>query len=69
MVGWQWVFIFWGIPAVILGFLIAVLSWPTGRAGPWLTDEECAALEDDPGPRKAGAEAAAIAPHEHSARP
>ena len=24
MVGWQWVFIFWGIPAVILGILVLV---------------------------------------------
>lgn len=43
--GWQWVYIFWGIPAVILG--VVVLVWLKDRpsdAG-WLTSEERSALE------------------------
>jgi ACS family tartrate transporter-like MFS transporter len=45
LVGWQWVFIFWGIPAVVLGFVVlAVLADRPSQAS-WLTDEERAALE------------------------
>jgi len=45
LVGWQWVFIAWGIPAVILG--LVVLKYLTDRPGQaqWLTAEERAALE------------------------
>ncbi|WP_165235264.1 MFS transporter [Aquisphaera insulae] len=47
LAGWQWVFIFWGIPAVILGAIILFLlpDWPRDAA--WLSDEERAALEDE----------------------
>lgn len=43
--GWQWVFIVWGIPAVVLGFM--VLTWLTDRPAQakWLQDDERAALE------------------------
>ncbi len=43
--GWQWVFIAWGIPAVILG--VVVLGYLTDRPkdARWLDDEERSALE------------------------
>lgn len=45
LVGWQWVFIFWGLPAVILG--LVVLNYLTDRPkeAQWLTLEEREALE------------------------
>ncbi len=45
LVGWQWVFILWGIPAIILGIAILFLisDWP--REAVWLTEEEREALE------------------------
>ncbi len=46
MVGWQWVFIFWGIPAVILGILVLVYLTDRPAQARWLTDEERAALEE-----------------------
>jgi ACS family tartrate transporter-like MFS transporter len=43
--GWQWIYIAWGIPAVLLG--IAVYFWLTDRPSQarWLSDEERRALE------------------------
>ncbi len=43
--GWQWVYIFWGIPAVLLG--VMVLLWLKDRPADakWLTTEERVALE------------------------
>ncbi len=45
LTSWQWVFVFWGLPAVILG--IVVLIWLTDRPrdAKWLTLEEREALE------------------------
>jgi len=45
MEGWQWVYIAWGIPAVVLG--VAVLFFLTDRPGQarWLKDDERDALE------------------------
>jgi ACS family tartrate transporter-like MFS transporter len=45
LVGWQWVYIFWGIPAVLLGVIVlaTLADWP--RDARWLTDEERRALE------------------------
>jgi ACS family tartrate transporter-like MFS transporter len=45
MVGWQWVYIAWGIPAVVLGVL--VLLFLTDRPGQanWLAPDERDALE------------------------
>ncbi|MFO0891988.1 MAG: MFS transporter [Isosphaeraceae bacterium] len=45
LVGWQWVYIFWGIPAVILGFVVLrmLTDWP--REAAWLTEEEREALQ------------------------
>jgi ACS family tartrate transporter-like MFS transporter len=45
MVGWQWVFIIWGIPAVLLGFLVLAILADRPRHARWLTDEERKALE------------------------
>ena len=44
MVGWQWVYIFWGVPAVVLG--VVVLLFLTDRPGQahWLDPEEREAL-------------------------
>jgi ACS family tartrate transporter-like MFS transporter len=43
--GWQWIYIAWGVPAVLLG--VAVFFWLTDRPrqAKWLTDEEREALE------------------------
>jgi ACS family tartrate transporter-like MFS transporter len=45
MVGWQWTFIFWGIPAVVLGLIVLarLTDWP--RQAMWLTPEERDALQ------------------------
>jgi len=45
MVGWQWVFIVWGIPAVLLGILTLFYLTDRPRQASWLTEEERAALE------------------------
>ena len=52
MVGWQWVFIFWGIPAVILGFLVLFYLTDRPTQARWLTDEERTALEETLAKRK-----------------
>jgi MFS transporter, ACS family, tartrate transporter len=46
MVGWQWVFIVWGIPAVILGVLVLIFLTDRPSQAKWLTDEERTALEE-----------------------
>ena len=47
LVGWQWVFIGWGAPAVILGFVVlaSLPDWP--HEARWLSDEEKTALESE----------------------
>ena len=45
--GWQWVYIFWGIPAVILGVLVYYLLPDKPRDAQWLTTEERTALETE----------------------
>ncbi len=51
--GWQWVYIGWGIPAVVLGVLVLFMlaDWP--REARWLTSDEREALEDELGREKA----------------
>jgi len=45
--GWQWVYIYWGIPAVLLGIVaLIVLTDRPGQAD-WLTPEERKALEEE----------------------
>ena len=46
MVGWQWVFILWGIPAVILGFVVLFYLTDRPHQARWLTELERAALEE-----------------------
>src|SRR6266496_3133815 len=45
--GWQCVYIFWGIPAVVLGFFVfaQLKDWP--RDANWLTPEESDALQQE----------------------
>lgn len=43
--GWQWMFIFWGAPAFILGFVVLFMLPDRPREAKWLTDEERQALE------------------------
>lgn len=43
--GWQWVYIAWGLPAILLGFVILFRLPDRPRQARWLTAEECAALE------------------------
>jgi ACS family tartrate transporter-like MFS transporter len=47
LVGWQWVFIVWGLPAIIIGIVILfyLTDWP--HEAKWLTDEERSALEEE----------------------
>ncbi len=47
MQGWQWMYIGWGIPAVILGILVLILlpDWP--RDARWLSADERDALEQE----------------------
>ena len=45
MVGWQWVFIFWGLPAIILGLMVLNLLTDRPREAQWLTLQEREALE------------------------
>src|SRR5262245_52110285 len=42
--GWQWVYIAWGIPAVILGFLVLLLLTDRPQQAAWLAPEERDAL-------------------------
>jgi MFS transporter, ACS family, tartrate transporter len=43
--GWQWVYICWGVPAVILGIVVLVFLRDRPRDAQWLTVEERDALE------------------------
>jgi ACS family tartrate transporter-like MFS transporter len=45
LAGWQWVYIFWGIPAVVLGIMVFYLLPDKPRDAKWLTTEEREALE------------------------
>lgn len=43
--GWQWLYIFWGIPAVVLGVMVLLRLTDRPRQATWLTPEEIEALE------------------------
>ena len=47
MQGWQWMYIVWGIPAVVLGFIVLfkLPDWP--RDARWLEPDEREALEEE----------------------
>jgi ACS family tartrate transporter-like MFS transporter len=43
--GWQWVYIYWGIPAILLGGIVFYLLTDRPRDAAWLSAEEKEALE------------------------
>jgi MFS transporter, ACS family, tartrate transporter len=43
--GWQWVYIYWGLPAVLLGIVALFVLTDRPREANWLTTEEKDALE------------------------
>lgn len=45
--GWQWIYIFWGIPAVVIGFVVLFYLTDRPRQAKWLTQEERDALENE----------------------
>jgi MFS transporter, ACS family, tartrate transporter len=45
--GWQWVYIAWGIPAVVLGVVVIFRLVDRPGQAPWLTAEEKQALEGE----------------------
>jgi len=45
LAGWQWVFIFWGLPAVVLGVVVFFALPDRPRDAKWLSTEERQALE------------------------
>jgi ACS family tartrate transporter-like MFS transporter len=45
--GWQWVYIFWGVPAVVLGVVVLFFLTDRPSQARWLTAEERAALEGE----------------------
>jgi ACS family tartrate transporter-like MFS transporter len=47
MKGWQWIYIFWGIPAVLVGIAVLFLLPDKPRHAAWLTDDERNALEEE----------------------
>jgi len=47
MAGWQWVYVFWGIPAVVLGVIVLFMLPDKPRDAKWLTSEEREALETE----------------------
>ena len=53
LAGWQWVYIFWGIPAVVLGVMVYFLLPDKPRDAGWLTAEERDALEAELASEKA----------------
>ncbi len=45
--GWQWVYIYWGMPAVLLGIVALFALTDRPRDATWLTSDERAALESE----------------------
>jgi ACS family tartrate transporter-like MFS transporter len=43
--GWQWVYIYWGVPAVLLGVIVLFLLSDRPRNATWLSPEEREALD------------------------
>ncbi len=43
--GWQWMYIFWGVPAVLLGFVVLFMLPDRPREAKWLATDEREALE------------------------
>lgn len=51
--GWQWIYIVWGLPAVVLGVMVLFLLPDHPRHAKWLTTEEREALENELAAEKA----------------
>jgi ACS family tartrate transporter-like MFS transporter len=47
MAGWQWIYVFWGIPAVVMGVVVLFFLTDRPRQAMWLTQEEREALESE----------------------
>jgi ACS family tartrate transporter-like MFS transporter len=47
LAGWQWVFIIWALPAVILGFVVLFFLTDKPHQAAWLSPEERQALESE----------------------
>lgn len=47
MVGWQWVYVFWALPAVLLGAVVFFYLTDRPKQAKWLTPEESEALENE----------------------
>lgn len=45
--GWQWVYLIWGVPAVVLGFVVLLMLTDRPKQARWLTEEEKQALETE----------------------
>ncbi|WP_337176136.1 MFS transporter [Paludisphaera sp.] len=57
LVGWQWVFVLWGIPAIILGFVVLAFLTDRPAQASWLTPEERVALQAELDAEKAASAA------------
>lgn len=47
MVSWQWIFVFWAVPAVLLSFVVFFYLTDRPRQAKWLAPEEAEALESE----------------------
>lgn len=47
LAGWQWVYIFWGLPAIVLGVVVLAMLKDNPRDAKWLSPEESSALEQE----------------------
>lgn len=47
LAGWQWVFIIWALPAIILGFVVLFFLTDKPHQAAWLSPEEREALESE----------------------
>ncbi len=56
--GWQWMYIGWGLPAVILGVIVYLFMTDRPRNANWLTQDERDALENELANEKAHRKAA-----------
>lgn len=45
--GWQWIYLFWGLPAVVAGIVVLLFLTDKPKQARWLTDEERIALEEE----------------------
>lgn len=55
LLGWQWIYIAWGVPAVVLGIVVLMFLTDRPRQARWLADDEREALEAELAAEKARA--------------